>query len=86
MEEKETIIIENENGESFETELVTYLVSKDKENVYIVYTNNEVEENGDQVIYVSKVVAKDNTVKIEEILDDSEWLDVQELLKEIANK
>ena len=86
MEEKETIIIENENGESFETELVTYLVSKDKENVYIVYTNNEVEENGDQVIFVSKVVAKDNTVKIEEILDDSEWLDVQELLKEIANK
>ena len=86
MDEKETIIIENQDGESYETELVTYLVSKDKENVYIVYTNNEVEENGDQVIYVSKVVAKDNTVKIEEILDDSEWLDVQELLKEIANK
>lgn len=86
MGEKETVIIEYQNGESFETELVTYLVSKDKKNTYIVYTNNEVEENGDQVIYVSKVVAKDNTVKIEEILDDSEWLDVQELLKEIANK
>ena len=86
MDEKETIVIEYQNGESFETELVTYLISKDKNSVYIVYTNNEVEENGDQIIYVSKVIARDNTVKIEEILDDSEWLAVQELLKEIANK
>ena len=86
MEEKETIVIENQSGESFEAELVTYLISKDKKNVYIVYTNDEVEENGDQVIYVSKIVTKNNSIKVEEIVDDSEWLEVQELLKEIANK
>ena len=81
MEEKEIILIENTNGDTFEAELVTYLVSKDKSNTYIVYTNNEVEDNGDQVIYVSKVVA----VKIDEIVDDEEWKNVQQLLKEIAN-
>ncbi len=86
MEEKEMILIENADGETFETELVTYLVSKDKANTYIVYTNNEVEDNGDQVIYVSKVVGEDSGVKIEEITDDNEWQEVQKLLKEIANK
>ncbi len=85
MEEKEIILIENTNGDTFEAELVTYLVSKDKSNTYIVYTNNEVEDNGDQVIYVSKVVAEGDTVKIDEIVDDEEWKNVQQLLKEIAN-
>ena len=35
MEEKETIIIENENGESFETELVTYLKIKKMSTLFI---------------------------------------------------
>ncbi len=85
MDEKEIIKIEDVNGQIIEVELVTYLVSQDKKNTYIVYTKGETEENGEQIIYVSKIVANKDKVKVAEIVDDNEWLNVQELLKAIAN-
>ncbi len=87
MEEKEIIMIESPTGETLKAELVTYLVSEDKTKIYIVYTTNEKEENEDQVIYISRIVAStDNSIKVEEITDDEEWLNVQKLLKKIANQ
>ena len=86
MEEKEIIKIEDTNGNLFEAELVTYLVSKDKKTTYIVYSKGEKEDNDDEIIYVSKIIANGDKINIAEIIDDKEWKDVQELLKEIANR
>lgn len=79
------IIIVNINNEEEEVELVTYLNTKDNMNQYIVYTKNEKQPNGDIVIYISKLIEEDGLKKIIEIDDDTEWKNVQTLLKEIAN-
>ena len=86
MDTKEKITIINNDGSKNDVELVTYLISEDNNNVYLVYSKNEisgVEE--DEVIYVSKIVVDGKTLKLEEITDDNEWSLVQALLKKIAN-
>ena len=86
MEEKEMVIIENNDGSKSEVELVTYLVSEDNVNKYIVYSKGEKSgDAGDEIIYISKVVSDGDVLKLNEIADDEEWLLVQNLLKKIAN-
>ena len=86
MEDKEMVIIENSDGSKVEVELVTYLLTDDKTNKYIVYSKGEKSgDAGDEIIYISKVVSEDNVLKLTEITDDNEWLIVQDLLKKIAN-
>ena len=80
------VVIEDSDGNKTEVELVTYLISEDNTNIYLVYSKNEisgVEE--DEIIYISKVVVDGGTLKLEEITDDKEWALVQNLLKKIAN-
>lgn len=86
MEEKEMITIQNSDNTTMSVELVTYLVSDDKRNKYVVYSKGEktgVED--DEIIYISKLVQENDVLKISEIIDDNEWIDVQKLLKRIAN-
>ena len=84
--EKEMIEIINADGTAEKVEVVTYLMSEDGLRQYLVYTKGEVQgTEGDQVIYISKVVSDDGALKLEEIVDDSEWSSVQHLLKKIAN-
>ena len=86
MEEKEMITIKNGDGTTQNVELVTYLVSDDETNKYLVYSKGEVAgDEKDEVIYISKIIASEDTLKMEEIVDDNEWTDVQKLLKKIAN-
>lgn len=86
MDTKEMIYIQNSDGSKEEVELVTYLISDDNMKSYLVYSKGEktgVEE--DEVIYISRVVYDGAVIKLREIEDDTEWLEVQRLLKKIAN-
>ena len=84
--EKKTIVIEKKDGTTMEVEVITYLISDDKKNHYLVYSKGEKSGNdGDEVIYISKITKENETLQIEEITDDSEWSNVQLLLKKIAN-
>ena len=86
MEEKEMVIIENNDGSKTEVELVTYLVTEDKSSKYIVYSKGEKNgDAGDEIIYISKVISEDDVLKLNEITDDEEWAVVQNLLKKIDN-
>jgi len=86
MEEKEMVIIENNDGSTMEVELVTYLISDDQTRTYLVYSKGEkTGAEDDEVIYISKIIQDGEVLKIEEIVDDNEWADVQKLLKKIAN-
>lgn len=86
MEEKEMITIKNPDESTVEVELITYLISDDKQNKYIVYSKGEkTGVQDDEIIYISKLLMEDGTFKISEITDDNEWLNVQGLLKRIAN-
>lgn len=84
--EKEMIEIVNVDGSIDNVELVTYLISDDKLRKFIVYTKGEVHgDQGEQIIYISKVVSEEDGLKLDEIVDDAEWSEVQVLLKKIAN-
>ena len=81
MDGSEKVIIVNKDNTEEEVEIVTYLNSKDSMNQYLVYTKGETQPNGD----ISKIKEDEENLKLEEIVDDTEWKDVQKLLKEIAN-
>ena len=86
MEEKEMVVIQNADGTKLEVELVTYLISDDNINKYIVYSKGEkTGAESDEVIYISKIVSTGDVLKLSEITDDTEWGNVQNLLKKIAN-
>lgn len=84
--DKKMVIIENSDGSTMEVELVTYLYNDEQQLNYIVYSKGEMSgSEGDEVIYISRIVKNGDTLVIEEITDDSEWSKVQTLLKKIAN-
>lgn len=86
MEEKEMIQVIDYDGLEKEVELVTFLNSLDDKRQYVVYTKGEIkDETLDQVIYISRFYNDNGVLKLEEIEDDAEWIDVQHLLKKIAN-
>ena len=84
--EKQMIEIVNSDGTIEKVELVTYLLAEDGLSKYLVYTKGEVQgTEGDQVIYISKILSDNGTLKLQEIVEDEEWSNVQHLLKKIAN-
>lgn len=86
MENREMAELVDIDGLSSEVEVVTYLNSEDNKRQYVVYTKEEIqEETGNQIIYIAKIIPDGNAFKLEEITDDLEWIDVQHLLKLIAN-
>ena len=85
MDEK-TVVIETGDGSSVEAKLVTYLMSDDQQRHYVVYTFGESgPDDGDEIIYISRIARNGDTLYVEEITDDTEWAEVQTLLKKIAN-
>ena len=59
---------------------------EDNTNAYLVYSKGEkTGADNDEIIYISKILSKDNQLKIGDISDDNEWTTVQKLLKQIAN-
>lgn len=85
--EKKMIVIENKSDSSkMEVELVTYLLDTENNKRYVVYSKGEVTgAEGDEIIYISRIVNDGKTLKVEEIVDNDEWANVQSLLKKIAN-
>lgn len=80
------ITIQNSDGTTYDVELITYLFSDDQTLHYIVYSKGEMSgDQGDEIIYISRIVKEGDVISIEEIMDDNEWSNVQNLLKKIAN-
>lgn len=86
MAEREKITIVDSNNNEQDVQLVTYLISDDNMNTYLVYTKGEVQGvDEDLIIYVSKILDDNGVLKLEGINEDEEWSQVQRLLKKIAN-
>jgi len=74
----------NPNNERFEAEIVRYFQNiNDK---YIVYTLEEKDSNGFQIVYATKVV-NDGGVRVgKTITDENEWSLVKNFIKETVNQ
>lgn len=83
---KELIAISHTDGNTEKVQVLTYLISDDNQRNYIVYYKDEVQGvDNDHIIYISKLVDNNGLLNVEEISEDSEWIEVQTLLKKIAN-
>ena len=84
--EDRKVIIQDSDGVKTEVELVTYLINDSNKKTYLVYSKGEkTGAEDDEIIYVSRIVREDNIIYLDEITDDNEWIEVQNLLKKIAN-
>lgn len=86
MEEKtrKTITVISEDGSTKTVEVIVAFKFKDTEQEYIVYTQNEKDQNNNITVYVSKIVDEDGTSRLAGIEDDNEWSKVKEVLRELA--
>jgi len=73
-EEIETITLLDENGEEKEYELLLNFQSEVNDNSYIIYTDNETDENGNLNIYALRYDEDENLYSVDEdelkIIDD----------------
>lgn len=84
--EEQIVEIQKADGTIENVTLITYLIADDNVHQYIVYSRNQVQgDANDHVIYISKINNDNGTLKLEEIVDNEEWTNVQHLLKKIAN-
>ena len=51
---------------------------------YVIYTKNEVDENGNVTIYISNVVRAGENVTLETVSDDNEWTRIKSVLRELS--
>lgn len=85
MEEKRKIItVISEDGSKKEVEVVVAFKFKDTNKEYIVYTQNEKDQNNNVTVYVSKIVEEDGVSKLVGIEDDTEWSKVKDVLRELS--
>ena len=70
--EKKMITIQNSDGTTFDVELITYLFNDEQTSHYIVYSKGEMSgDQGDEIIYISRIVKEGDVISIEEITDDN---------------
>ena len=68
-------------------EVVEVLLSfkfNDNNKEYVIYTKNEVDENGNVTIYVSNVIRNGQEVTLVTVADDSEWTRIKDVLRELS--
>ena len=86
MEEERKLTIIDEEGNEQEVEVIVAFEFKDTEQEYVVYTQNETDDNGNITIYVSKINEVDGESKLSGIDDDEEWSRIKDVLRELSKE
>jgi uncharacterized protein YrzB (UPF0473 family) len=75
------------NGEDVEYRVLLNIEDVNGKN-YVVYTNDEIKENGDVLSYVAEYVENKDTgnVKLISIKDDKEWEFIRDIVNSIQNE
>ncbi len=72
----------NQNNQALEIEIIRYFRKDDKK--YLIFTLGETDEQGYVKIYVSKILGLNGTLAAYDIIDETEWANVRELVKRIV--
>ncbi len=83
MEDNKLILIEN--GEEKEYRILFTIEDVNSKN-YIVYTNDEVNSNGDTLTYAGIYEETENGIKLSSIKDDKEWEFIVDVVNSIQNE
>lgn len=74
----------NPDGTQEEVEVLLAFKFNDNGKEYVIYTKNEVDENGNVTIYISNVLRNGDEVTLETVSDDSEWARIKGVLRELS--
>ena len=84
MEEK--LYIENEKGEKLECDILFTFESKDKNNNYIIYTDNSLDELGNKRVYANTYNPNNPSGTLGKIKTEEEWAIIEQIMNSINNK
>ena len=82
--DREVIRVIDGDDTALDVELISILENDD--NKYLIYTKGEKQKSGNLVLYISKLVFKDEKYYLENIHSDDEWANVKTLLGKIISK
>ena len=86
MEDKKILTINKLDGTTEEVEEVISFEFNDTKKRYVVYTKNEVDQNGNVTIYVTEVVKDENGTRFLGVETDEEWTRIKDVLRKLAKK
>ncbi len=85
MDEKKNIMITTlPDGTKEEVEVLLAFKFNDNNKEYVIYTKNEVDDNGNVTIYISNVARVGNNVTLSTVSDDNEWTRIKNVLRELS--
>ncbi len=85
MNDKKNIMITTmPDGKKEEVEVLLAFKFNDNNKEYVIYTKNEVDENGNVTIYISNVVRTGANVSLATVADDAEWTRIKNVLRELS--
>lgn len=71
----------NQNNQPLEIEIIRYFKVNDKK--YLIFTLEEKDDQGYIKVYVSKILGLNGTLAAYDIIDETEWASVKDLVKRI---
>lgn len=84
VDNRKMLTINKPDGRTEEVEEVICFEFSDTKKKYVVYTKNEVDENGNVTIYVSEMVTDKDGVRLTGVETDEEWSKIKDVLRELA--
>lgn len=86
MEDKKILTINKADGSTEEVEEVISFEFNDTKKRYLVYTKNEVDQNGNITIYVTEVIQDSMGTRFLGVENDNEWSKIKDVLRQLAKK
>jgi len=86
MEDKKILTITKSDGTNEEVEEVISFEFNDTKKRYLVYTKNEIDQNGNVTIYVTEVVSDNMGTRFLGVASDDEWARIKDVLRQLAKK
>ena len=83
-DKKNVMITTMQDGSKEEVEVLLAFKFNDNNKEYVIYTKNEVDENGNVTIYISNVIRNGDNVNLTTVSDDNEWTRIKNVLRELS--
>lgn len=84
MGNNKTITLIDGYKEIGEVELICSFEVEELEKKFIIYSKNELDKDGNTIIYAAKITTIENNQFIENIEEGEEWEKIKSILKKIA--
>ena len=81
---RKQLTIISEDGSQEVVEVIAAFKFKDNNQQYVVYTQNEKDQNNNITVYVSRLVEEGDIPRLVGIETDDEWSKVKDVLRELA--